>query len=124
MTMTTPPPWRNELFAWATEVAEMCKSCRAYYPETKAGNERYGAFVRREFKAAWQIFAQRNRLSYYASICGPWSESPNAASYPYRVWRDAVAREMGWLHGRMGDAQAEWVRQRRLEAAGQQRLFA
>lgn len=118
--------WYQRMQEWAREIAEMCKACRDRYPPGGkwADDPHYLAFCRREFRAAWQIFAEKNGLSYYALWVGDHPHPPGGASYPWRLWRDAVAREMGWLNGRLGDAEKEWVKQRRLEAAGQQRMFA
>jgi hypothetical protein len=47
--------------------------------------------------------------------------------WPYKVWRDEIARQRGLRRGRMtppkSTAQPEWYQQKVLEAAGQQTLF-
>lgn len=68
--------------------------------------------LKREFMAAWRIFCRRHGVPLDSGL-------PEYA-YQHALWRDAVARRMGWARGRRGDG--EWVHQRRLEAEGQLRV--
>jgi hypothetical protein len=63
------------------------------------------AQARREFRHAWKWGPRRY--------------------WPYKVWRDEIARQMGWLSGRLpGPGYDEVRRQRSLEELGQIRMFA
>lgn len=62
------------------------------------------ADARREFRAAWRWGPRKH--------------------WPYKVWRDEIARQMGWLRGRLpGPGYEEIKHQRTLEAHGQLRIF-
>lgn len=58
----------------------------------------------REFREAWRWGPRRN--------------------WPYRVWRDEIALQLGRTRGRITPRRATaWLRQRQAEAAGQIRMF-
>lgn len=90
--------------AWSDEVATMVK----LVAETIEDKEGRQAFIAREWRAAWDVFRRRH------SIRG------SEAQYQHAVWRDAVARRMGWLTGRIGNDECRL--QRQLEAMGQMRI--
>lgn len=103
--MKATKPWRRELEPYVAEICDMVKHLREVSPEHDRDD-----LERREFRAAWRIFSTRHLISTYDR-------------YPYVMFRDAIARNMGRLRGRVGRAHDEHVRQRRLESAGQQRLL-
>ena len=105
--MRTQPPrkpipdgtWRDYFAPIVSELLEMVRTCKMSQQHAMM-----------EFRVAWQLWGN--------GYCRYW---------PYRVWRDEVAKAMGWRRGRLTPRSKyapEWYRQYVLEQAGQQRLFA
>ena len=91
--------WRVRFRPLVAELVEMIRTCNMDEDHAKM-----------EFRVAWELWG----IGY-------------SRYWPYKVWRDEVARQMGWRHGRLTPRSKrslpEWYRQHHLEAAGQQRLF-
>lgn len=102
---------RTAMREYAQETAAMVRGLRDRCPT----DEEYERLAGREFRAAWSIL----RRVFELAAVGP-SDAP---TYDFKLWRDAVAKSMGWLSGRRGASSDSWIRQRQCEAAGQTALF-